>query len=127
MKVVEVTGPSMAPYIRSGDLLLVEEITREPSFGSLVMARNSEGKDIVHRYLSDGRTKGDRVKDFDEVEHIHALVISVFDRYRDRYYPVPSQNYLMGFLSILNQRRFYPVHYLCSGILKVVGTVTRPS
>jgi signal peptidase len=57
-----VTGFSMAPFIRSGEVVTLRKVT--PSVlrkGELILFRNSEGRLILHRIVKIGSGKGDEV------------------------------------------------------------------
>lgn len=60
MKMVRVTGTSMWPVLKDGDLALIAN-HRSIGKGDLVV-RSIDGQDILHRWLSEGVTKGDRYR-----------------------------------------------------------------
>lgn len=54
----------MAPYLKQGDMVLVNTMNTSPLIGSLVLL-SREGKLIVHRYHGEGKIKGDRIPEWD--------------------------------------------------------------
>jgi hypothetical protein len=125
----------MSPYLRENDVLWVEEeSTGRPGLGQLVLAqKRSTGELIVHRYLAFGQIKGDRSREFDEVDPAELRILGVISgrvaadsRWISYQSPwIANVHRVQAVLSLLNQSRLNGVNRLASGALRLLGSALR--
>ena len=76
IKSVIVSGNSMGTYLKSGDVLLYEDVNinhKDLRVGELIVLVSFK-KCLVHRYLGNGVIKGDTNKCIDQVDEIIGVV-----------------------------------------------------
>ncbi len=90
MKALKVHGSSMWPFLKSGDMVLIERC-HQPKPGDLIV-HESFGVATVHRYLADGLVKGDRLSRHDFISKsefyldwvVVEIVLRAFSEHRGR-------------------------------------------
>ncbi len=121
MNAVIVTGISMRPYLLSGDVLLVKEVEHPLPFGSLVLARNVHGEQIVHRYLGRGKVKGDKVKHWDDIKSIDYMILARMENETKIDLHKRPVNHALAVLSFFNQKKFFIIHKISSVLISLLG------
>jgi signal peptidase I len=88
---VKVTGRSMAPFLRGGEILTIQPAAgRRLRIGDIVLFRSSQGRHVIHRVVRVDRaagmilTKGDALNACDETIDRHSVLGVAGKMERDR-------------------------------------------
>lgn len=125
MKVVQTKGISMRPILVTGDLVVITEKIEPIPFGTLVYAKTINQEMVIHRYVGQNLVKGDRVKNFDQIESIEGIVTSRIFKNKELDLNTVGQKLLMGSLNLLNQKKFIFIHHFAAGFIALFGKVFR--
>ena len=131
-KILTVQGKSMAPYICSGDTLLVDENT-PPQIGDLVfLSRKLSNQLIVHRLIQESKTKGDREKEIDQIIwhdlEVIGTVIGKVNKHKTVLFKQPATQFihkLQAKLSTFNTHENQLIAKLCVTLLIITGKALR--
>jgi signal peptidase I len=136
MDLVQVTGISMKPYLKDGDLLLVDSLSGSGetiSKGQLVLVLREEvGYPVMHRVVAGSKIKGDRTKQDDNSLPGGLKVIGVAKGRVTSSGVVPYSNNILKFahlmqawLSNLNRWENKGLHRVSVAFLIVLGWCLR--
>lgn len=107
--IVQVHGRSMTPYLRDQDYVLATT-PHELRFGDLCLIKVNGFETIVHRYLGDGKFKGDIVKAYDNdiYREVELLGVITHRKIKEKLFPLNNpMTYLfqktLGFYSKANR------------------------